>query len=112
MKMKKNSQHLLVISMSILVMLSCNLPGQTAGTPTATVNVMTAAARTVEAMTGGTKDPQVSTLLAGTTATLTSTLTPPLTGTPLATNTPQPTSTPLPCDRAQYVTDVTVPDGS
>ena len=112
MKKKNTSKPLLVISLSILVVLSCNFPGQTAGTPTKTVNVMTAAARTVEAMTGGTAEPQIGTLLAGNTATITSTLTPPLTNTVLATNTPPPTSTPLPCDRAQFVTDVTVPDGS
>ena len=112
MKKKKDSQHLLVVSLSILVMLSCSLPGRSSGTPTATVNVMTAAARTVEAMTGGTKDPQVETLLAQGTASPSSTITVPGTSTNPATNTPQPTSTPLPCDRATFVTDVTVPDGT
>ena len=114
MKMKSSLKNLVILTLSLLVMLSCNFPGQTGGDATPTINVMTAAARTVAAMTGETEQPQGNTPQAENSATSTEQPSDTATSTnvPPAAPTATQTSQPAPCDRAQFVGDVTVPDGT
>jgi len=84
-----------------LILASCNLP--TSASPTQTQEAVdTSVALTLSAIT--TQSPLQ------TPATLTVTASP--TTTPSATNAPSATPTLIPCNRAQFVSDVTVPDGT
>jgi len=92
-------------SLAVLLILSaCNLPK---ATPTADSNtVLTIAAQTVEVQL--TQNALLATPLATFTPLPSSTPAP-----PTATNTPQNTASPTPiCDLAEFVTDVTIPDGT
>lgn len=106
MMMWKVARSLLIFLAALFGLAACNLPR---ATPTPDPNAfLTAAAHTVEAQL---------TLNAFTTpqATLTSlpSATPPPPLPPTFTNTPPSTSSPTPiCDLAQFITDVTVPDGT
>ena len=97
------------LTMLLLLALACNLPG--AGS----VGAETAVAQTVEAeLTKGaaTAGTATETLAVSETAsftpTSTETATPTITNTPLLTF----TNTPIPCNRAEFVADVTIPDDS
>lgn len=90
---------LLIVALSLT---ACNLPSASANDPNA---ILTVAAQTVEAQ-----------------LTLNALLTPPASNTPAMTDTPAPTptNTPVPvtasptpvCDLAQFVSDVSIPDGT
>lgn len=96
--MRASNRLTILLLVGMLFLTACNLP-TTAPTPTSDPNaVFTAAARTVEA--------RLTEAAPLTTPTL------PLPPSPTATRTPlPPTPTPL-CDLAQFVQDVTVPDGT
>lgn len=90
--------HLLIVA--ALFLSACNLPSNDPGDATAT-----AAAQTLEALLSATPVASATFTPGATTATLTPI---PL---PTNTNTPAPTATPT-CPQAQFVTDVTIPDGT
>lgn len=101
----RHFRKLIILAAMLSVLLSaCNLPR--AGKATPTDSVMTIAAKTVSA--------QLTAMATGeTTATLLPTLTPIFTATrAYSTATPVPTAVYIPCDRAAFVTDVTIPDGT
>jgi hypothetical protein len=120
------STHLIL--MAVLLLTACNLPfGDSA--PTSAEAARTSAAQTVEVLrtqaassgVGLVTLPPVNTLTQNTltnpaTAVPAATLTPPntLVPTKAPTATPNPTATfvPIPCDRVDFVTDVTIPDNS
>lgn len=94
-----------------LMLTACNLPQETdeaAGVNTAVA--LTVSAKTLESQEGegGTPAPNPT---ATQPAAPTETQPPTPTQTPEPTDTPEPTATSLPCNRAEFVTDVTVPDG-
>jgi len=114
------------ISLTLLLMSSltgCNLPG-TQISPTQSsseVSIGTQIAQTLTAISievsqGGTRTPTIITSQPNQTLATTSTRSPsstPLPSITAAINTPlPPTSIPTPCDRAQFVMDVTVDDGT
>lgn len=99
-----------VLTSALLVLSACNLPSRErpGGKAVPTDNLLTQAAKTVDAQL---------TLIA-----LTATATPQLTSTPTVTPAP-PTQTPqsatwtaqpvfIPCDRAEFVADINIPDGT
>ncbi len=99
-------KKLFVALLAILLVVSagCNMPS---GTTTQSPDVAyTAAAQTVEAALTQMAPPP--TPLPTPTAAI------PPTAIPIPTNTsvPSPTAVPIPCNRAQFVTDVTIPDGT
>ncbi len=115
--MKNSKVFLAVLCISILLT-SCNLPTSQTPTVESAEGVMTAVAQTVAANALGTQvaagtnpalpvqntvQPSVPVVLQSPT---------PQTPTISPTTTPTVTSTSIPCDRAAFVTDVTVPDGS
>ncbi len=95
----------LVIAFSVLLS-ACNLPRAGKATPTDTV--MTIAAKTVSAQLTALASPAV----------ITATVQPSLTPIPTATRVPPtaiyipPTMVYIPCDRAAFVADVSIPDGT
>lgn len=95
----------------LLVMLSaCNMPSRV--DPTATLNSETQVALTLTANALISQTPS-TTPETVTTATYTPSPTATLPSTPTQTSTPEPpTTTPIPCNLAQFVKDVTVPDGT
>lgn len=99
-----NPRVLFVAFILLFATLACNLPlapATGAVTPTAVMDVLTLAAQTALA---------ARTQPAGThsaKATLTSTNSGPATNTPIP-----PTNTPQPCDQADFVQDVSIPDGT
>ena len=97
---------LFVLAIAFTILLSaCNLPQ--AGKATPTDSVMTIAAKTVSA--------QLTAMASPVTGTAPATLTPIPTATPVPatiTQPPPPTAVYVPCDRAAFVTDVTIPDGT
>ncbi len=100
--MRKISVLIRLVLLVPLLLTACNLPRPNAATPTSPGDwASTAAAQTVQAL---------STLLApsATIQPASTTQTP-----PAASPTPPPTATSeLPCDRADFVDDVTIPDGT
>ena len=88
-----------------LLSLACNMPAGAAVTPTGASALLTEVAATIEALqtpTGPADGQPPPTLPPGTTATNTPTLS-------LPGNTATPTT--QPCDQAQFIADVTIPDG-
>lgn len=98
---------ILFLVVLILGVIACNLPGA-ASTPDP---LPTFAAQTVEVRltesAGDTQEPPPTITLAPPSATSTE-----LSASPTSTNTPIPTTTEIPCNRAAFVSDVTIPDGT
>lgn len=110
--MKKQFVYSLAILMTIISLAACNMPSQeVTPTPLSSDAVFAIAAQTVQAIQTNTAQTQIAAV-----PLITNTLPPTITSTPglpTATHTPLfvPTSTSI-CDQAQFVTDVTVPDGT
>ena len=120
----KRVSFIIFFAGALLLLTACNFPGST-GQPTISPDLIyTAAAQTLTAQqtqaAQGTPIIMPSPTLPAATSTspvvIVPTNTPlPPTNTPLPTNTPippTPTATPIPCDRGQFVKDVTVPDST
>ncbi|KXK12509.1 MAG: hypothetical protein UZ14_CFX002002209 [Chloroflexi bacterium OLB14] len=101
--MKKQTRLFYFLSIFILFLFACNLPSQQ-GNQAEDTNA-TAAAQTIEAVLTASNATPIFTTTAPVPATLT------LIPSPVFTNTPPATATPK-CPLAQFVTDVTVPDGA
>ncbi len=95
-----------VLFILALVSLACNMPGGAAVTPTGSAALLTEVAATIEALLTASSTATVepaATLAPGVTATNTPTLSrPPETATATAQR----------CDQAQFIADVTIPDGT
>jgi hypothetical protein len=114
----KNSKLFSILLCVSILLTSCNLPTSQTPTVASAEGVMTAVAQTVAANSLGTQ------IAAGTNPALPvqNTVQPsvpvvvqsptPQTPTVTPTTTPTVTATSIPCDRAAFVTDVTVPDGT
>jgi hypothetical protein len=113
----RNRKFLAVVALLLLAMLACNLPDSS---PTATQDpglVYTVAARTVEAeitqiTLEGSPTPTPSTTQPPAAVTK---MPPPPTRTsvlPTHTPAPSPTATSIPCDKVEFVDDVTIDDGT
>lgn len=106
--LKTGIRFIALILLAILALSACNFPGMQTPDPFPTY-----AAQTVEArLTSAVQEPPTQetppaapTTPAPATATNTSEA-------PTATNTPIPTETEVPCNKAAFVTDVTIPDGT
>ncbi|HSB66428.1 MAG TPA: NBR1-Ig-like domain-containing protein [Anaerolineales bacterium] len=120
----KRASLILFFAGALLLLTACNFPGST-NQPTISPDLIyTAAAQTLTAQqtqaAQGTPIVIPSSTVPATTATspvvIVPTNTPlPPTNTPLPTNTPippTPTATPIPCDRGQFVKDITIPDST
>ncbi|RJP47451.1 MAG: hypothetical protein C4583_16510 [Anaerolineaceae bacterium] len=111
--MRRINRFNITLSVLLLAALACNLPQ---ATPPATEEpnaAFTAAAQTVAAQltqSAGNQSPPTSTQQAGNPPPPTNTVVPP-TIAPPPTNTNQPTPT-TECDKAQFVSDITIPDGT
>ena len=107
--MFKDARILSILAIFIFILAACNLPSS-ASTPTAESNaVFTAAALTVQAQLTQSVPFSTPTLpLSVATVTSTSVSVPTL---PAATLPPAASATPV-CDQAQFVKDITIPDGS
>jgi len=105
--MNKIRKFLLIIAMLTLVTLACNAPSDED-------KQATSVAETVAAQLADNNQPPPNAPAAEATATFTVEPTQPAapTATTPPTNTPQPTTTSIPCNRANFVSDVTYPDGS
>ena len=113
--MKKSRILLTLIPAAALVIssLACNLPGSEPADPEDAVQATINAVETKRAEQEGEEEPPPEPV--GDDPTPTPTLEPKVeepSPTPLPTFTPLPTATEIPCDRATFVTDVTVPDGA
>jgi hypothetical protein len=99
---------LLVVSVLVILSLACNLPGSPSTTPTGSSALITDVAKTLQSMAtpSVTTSNQVSVTK---TPTITATRTEPAAVT-VRPNTPTVTS--QPCDQAQFISDVTIPDGT
>lgn len=120
--MKRRMQVFSLLLAAVLVLSACSIPFLQPDTGTSMEAIQTAAAQTVSAMEtsqalnpGGTPGPGITPLGPGYTPVIT-TLLP--THTAFPTQTPYPSLTPIPlsaqkvCDRAAWVKDVTIPDGT
>ena len=97
----------------VLSSLACNLPGSDPVDPDAAVQATINAVETKRALQEGEEEPAPGPVVDDPTQVPTQepTVEEP-SPTPLPTFTPLPTATEIPCDRAAFVTDVTVPDGA
>lgn len=117
--MKKSRIQIGIIILLISTLLaSCNLPRSEDQAPVDRDSINTSVAQTVTAnamQTGDGDETQMPgpTLTPSTPSgeTQAPTEAPPATETPLPSDTPEPSETPLPCNRAEFVKDITVPDG-
>lgn len=121
--MKKiNKPILIFILIFSFILASCNFPGSGNQGSSELDSINTSVAQTVTAEAQATEDStQKTTPEPSQTETTPSSLTdtpteeptesPTVTEEILPTNTPEPTNTPLPCNMAEFVKDVTVPDG-
>jgi len=104
---------LLPLAALVISSLACNLPGSTTVDPEAAVQATIHAVETKRALREGedepTSEPGVDDPTLAPTQEPTVVESSP---TPKPTFTPLPTATEIPCDRATFVTDVTVPDGA
>lgn len=121
-----NKMRPLIFILGILLLTACNFPGANETPTTGPEVIYTSAAQTLIAQytqaAAGTPIGVASPTTGANPATptlpmvLVPTATPPApTNTPLPTNTPVPptaTPIPIPCDRAQFISDVTVPDNT
>jgi hypothetical protein len=118
--MRNNFRIISVLSILLLFLSACNMP---VSTPTLEPEAAkTAAAETVNALRtqiAGTMVPTLeqagtATQRAAATQTSRATTVPPTSTNPLATSTVKPSSTsiPVPCDKLEFVTDVTIPDNT
>lgn len=99
---------LLVVTVLAMLMLACNLPGSVPTTPTGSSALITEIAGTMAAMIATTPVPPT---LDPSLSTPSQTMTVPASPTP-AVRADTPTVTTQPCDQAQFISDVTVPDGT
>ncbi len=118
----KRIRYFLFLFGTVLLLTACNFPGFTSPSTVSPDLIYTAAAQTLTAKQtqAALGTPIVVPSVTSQTATATSPVVLVVTNTPLPpTNTPVPTSTPIPptptvtpipCDRAQFVKDITVPD--
>ncbi|MEW5867971.1 MAG: NBR1-Ig-like domain-containing protein [Chloroflexota bacterium] len=101
---------------SAILLGACNLPARSTPTPSGASLLYTAAAQTVQAQLTQASQPQTAIPLATTPPASTWTQIAFASATlPLAPSTQPPpasTPTPLPCDRAKFIADVTIPDGT
>lgn len=102
----RSPKSAILITLAFSLLLSaCNLPRAGKNVPTDTV--LTVAAKTVQA--------QLTVQAGSVTPAAPATLTPPATATnipPSRTPQPLPTQVYIPCDRAEFINDVTIPDGT
>jgi hypothetical protein len=109
---KQKRQLVLVLAILILASFACNMPGFSGEAVTPTVEIHTQVASTINAlMTSVAQQTQqpgqnATTGTPAASATLPPTVTLPPTYTPIS----PPTITPIPCNWAQFVDDVTIPD--
>jgi hypothetical protein len=104
----KTRPHILAALGALLAAgLACNLPSAAPATPNAQQTLEAAAAQTLQVLLSPTSP-------AANLPSPTPNLQPSATFPPLSTNTPAPTVTvtPIPCNRAQFVSDVSIPDGT
>jgi hypothetical protein len=107
----KKIGYALVISL-LLLLAACNMPTPTASPVEQTARINTSVARTVAASLGDATQP-----IGEPSAEATQTPQPTLEDTPQPTDTPvpdtaTPTETPIPCNQAEFIADITVPDGT
>lgn len=111
---KNHSPLILLFVVSAMILSACGLIGQTDTQP----KVQTAIAQTISAMETQAVLETVNAILTQMaqtpepTATLLASGTPLPTYTPWPTSTPQPTATYIPCDWVQYISDITIADGT
>jgi hypothetical protein len=97
-----------VVTVLVILSLACNLPGSPSMTPTGSSALITEVAGTLQSMATPS-----STTAAQVEITPTLTMTAPRPTTATATVKPNtPTVTSQPCDQAQFISDVTIPDGT
>lgn len=113
---KKKHFRISLLSMLLVILLaSCNMPSAQQAATQNPEERQTSVAQTVTANAENGQDPIPTDTPEpeATTETLPSeTPTPEPTNTPIPTNTLTPTNTPVPCNRAKFITDVTIPDGT
>jgi len=122
----KRALYILFLAGTLLLLTACNFPGNTSQPTLSPDLIYTAAAQTLTSQqtqaAQGTPIilPSATSLAATATSTLAASAVPtntplPPTNTPVPTNTPIPptaTATPIPCDRASFVSDITIPDNT
>ncbi|MEA2008069.1 MAG: NBR1-Ig-like domain-containing protein, partial [Chloroflexota bacterium] len=114
--MSKKKYFRISLSMLIIALLaSCNMPSAQQTATQSPEDLQTSVAQTVTANAENGQDPIPTDTpepeaTAETLPSETPTLEP--TNTTIPTNTPTPTNTPVPCNRARFITDVTIPDGT
>jgi len=121
------TKHILISALFIISLASCNMPGAQQAATQSPEQFHTFVAQTVTANAqsgqstspsetpapGDTSIPQPGeTLPPELTNTLPATNTPEPTNTPLPSDAPTSTNTPIPCNLADFVTDITIPDGT
>jgi hypothetical protein len=109
MKLSKILYSLLPLVALVISSLACNFPGSAPIKPEDAVQATINAVETQRALLEGEEEPSPEPV--GEDLTPTPTIEEP-SPTPTPTFTPLPTATEIPCDRATFVTDVTVPDGA
>ncbi len=112
MKSTRILYSLLPLAALVIGSLACNLPGSEAGDSDAAVQATINAVETERALREGEEGPPPGPGGEEPTQTPVQEPTEEPSPTPKPTFTPLPTATEIPCDRAVFVTDVTVPDGS
>jgi hypothetical protein len=103
--------------LALLILAACNMPAAPTSEPADSGAIYTQAAQTVMAQLTQMPGASTATMAPGDQATATSiapiaTATPQPTATSMPTATPTPTEIPLPCNRAEFVRDVTIVDGT
>lgn len=97
-----------VVAVLALLAMACNLPGSSPTTPTGSSALITEVAGTLAALQAVTPTPAAQAQGEGTPS---QTMTAPASLTP-AVKPDTPTVTTQPCDQAQFISDVTIPDGT
>ena len=112
MKSNKYLYILLVFAALVIGSLACNSPGSGTVDPDDAVQATVSAVETERALLEEEEGPPPGPDVDEPTQTPPEPTAVAASPTPLPTSTPLPTATSIPCDRASFVTDVTVPDGS
>ncbi|MCJ7824862.1 MAG: hypothetical protein MUP44_08185, partial [Anaerolineales bacterium] len=113
MKSTRILYSLLPLAALVVSSLACNLPGSDAVDPDAAVQATINAVETKRALIESEEEPPPGPVVGEPSKTPTQEPTvEEASPTPLPTFTPVPSATAIPCDRAEFITDVTVPDGS
>ena len=113
----RNRKLLLILVISLLAILACNLPGSDPTPTTDPGALYTIAAQTLEAQmteSAGTNPQETQIPPSSTSESPIASNTPQSTNTPQPTNTQVPTRTPtqIPCDQLEFVEDITIEDGT